>query len=152
MTELGIPEDFICRCPHRVGFAHIQKQGDYYQPVEDGDLAVVVAAVLDLEIRDLIAFNPDEPGRWHLRRGEVDVLGAECLGEKVFPTIIYPNPLRWLQSGGNGICIVNWTFDPLARLAFAGPFKAPVHIKRRLEKRIQQAAVGLFDIEVCNDK
>ncbi len=152
LTGLGIPEDFICSGPHQVGFASIETNGDFYEPADDGDLAIIVAEIRGVEVTDLVAVNPQAPSRWHLRRGDVEILGGEHLGERVFPTMIHPNPLRWLQSGGNGICIVNWSFDPLARLAFAGRLKAPLHIKHRLEKRIREAAAELFDIEVCDDK
>lgn len=37
-------------------------------------------------------------------------------------------------------------------IGFAGRLKAPLHIKRRLEKRIQETAAELFDIEVCDDR
>jgi hypothetical protein len=153
LTGVGIPENLVCSGPHRVGFGEIQTNGDFYEPASGaGTSAIIVAEIHADEVCDLIAFYPEAPGRWWLRRGEVEILGAEHLGERVFPTIIHPNPMVWLQSGGNGVCIVNWSLDPLSRLAFAGRLRAPLHIKRRLEKRIQETALELLDIEVCDGK
>jgi hypothetical protein len=151
LIDLGIPEAFICAGPHRIGFTDIETNGDLFEPAETGTTAIVVAEVVGGEVIDLIAFHPSTPGRWWLRLGAAELLGAENLGERVFPTIIRANPLRWLQGGGRGVCIVNWGFDPLARLAFAGPLRAPAHIKLRLEQRIQEVSQNLFQIETCHE-
>ena len=62
---------------------------------------------------DLLAFRPEYPDRWALRWG-----GAEWLGSippqycNPYPVRIWRSPVRWLQSGCDGLVMLSG--DPLA--------------------------------------
>ena len=78
----------------------------------------------------------------------VDVLPVWRLS----PLTIYETPLSWLQGGADGICIVDWGLDPMARLGGAGYLEAETSaLKRRLERRIKEVALASFDIAVTEE-
>ena len=90
------------------------------------------------DVHDLIAFRPDATGRWWRRRGDVDLLGANNITPwRLSPLVIHETPLSWLQAGANGIVIINWGLDPIARLGGTGYLETETPaLKRRLERRI----------------
>ena len=62
---------------------------------------------------------------------------------------LHEHPLDWLRNDGRGVCILDWAFDPITALSAAGRLEADSpQLKRRLERRIQQAALEPFDISV----
>ena len=151
----GIPESVILDLPLMIGVAKVQTfPSGFYEPSEDGDPAVIIAEgwpeppIWDV-IEDLIAFKPQEPGRWWRRRGEVQLLGTYNIRpEPVFPLTIHETPLSWLQAGAHGVCIVDWSIDP-ERLLCAGPLEVESdQLKARLERWIRQAAFEKFEIAV----
>ena len=105
------------------------------------------------EIYDLVVFKPDNPGRWWRRRGDADLLGASNIRPwRLSPLTIHETPLSWLQAGADGICVINWGFDPIARLGGAGHLKAETWaIKMRLERRIKEVALAGFNIAVMEE-
>ena len=71
------------------------------------------------DIVDLLAWLPDKPETWWLRRGnETPILGARNLaiaayfGDKI---TLHPNPQDWLLAGGHGVCVLKWSW-PLDNL------------------------------------
>jgi len=54
---------------------------------------------------DLLTFDPAQPDRWTLHRGDAVMLGEAVLREAQHfaePLPIYGNPLNWLRAGGIG--------------------------------------------------
>ena len=161
LRSFGIPESVILGEPLMIGVAEAETSpSGLYEPNDDGESILVVAegcpaAPIWDTLDDLIAFKPQEPGRWWRRCGEAKILGAyNVRSEPVFPLTIHETPLSWLRSGARGICIVDWSFDP-ERLLYAGPLEVESdRLKARLERRIQKAALGKFEIvtpkEICN--
>ena len=124
----------------------------------DGELALIVPEGVPewpgwAEMHDLIAFRPDAIGRWWRRRGDVDLLGANNITPwRLSPLVIHETPLSWLQAGANGIVIINWGLDPIARLGGTGYLETETPaLKRRLERRIQEVALASFDITVMKE-
>ena len=105
------------------------------------------------EMNDLVAFKLDSPTRWWRRRGDVDLLGAFNITPwRLSPLVIHETPLSWLQAGADGICIVDWALDPIARLGVVGHLEAENQVlKRQLERRIQEVALAGFDISVMEE-
>jgi hypothetical protein len=123
---------------------------------DDGEVALVVPegepespgwAV----VPDLVAFAPDNPSHWWLRRGEVDLLGAYNMTHwRLSPTTVHETPLSWLRAGADGICIVDWSLDPLTALLPAGDLVAETPaLKARLERRIVEVALESIQITVA---
>ena len=71
------------------------------------------------DIVDLLAWLPDAPGNWWMRRGdETPILGARALALAVFygdPITLHQNPQEWLAAGRRGVCILKWSW-PLDNL------------------------------------
>ncbi len=157
--ELGIPNRVTFGVRPLVGIGHIVPHSSgLFEFHDDGDLGLIVPegepevpgwAWID----DLIAFMPDNPSRWWRRRGEVDLLGAANITPwRLSPLVIYETPLSWLQAGADGICVVDWAIDPIARLVGTGYLEAETPaLKRRLERRIQEVALASFDIAVMEE-
>ena len=155
LRSFGIPEAAIFDLPLMVGVAKVQTfPSGFYELNDVGASAVIVAAgrpappIWDT-LDDLIAFRPQDPGRWWRRRGEVQVLGSGNIRpEPVFPLTLHDTPLSWLQSGASGVCVIDWRVDP-ERFLYAGPVAAESpSLKTRLERCIQRAALAKFDISV----
>ena len=78
-----------------------------YGPVRPPEAPIIVPA--DPAPIDHIAWYPDDPARWWLRRGtavllgEIEVVHAEVYGE---PIQVHRTPLDWLKAGGEGVVIV----------------------------------------------
>ena len=152
--QMGIPNKVIFGARHYVGTARITTTSDgLFEFHDDGELALIVPeGVPEVPawewIEDLIAFKPDNPGLWWRRRGAVDLLGASNMTPwRLSPLTIHETPLSWLQGGANGICIVDWGFDPNARLVGAGHLEIETPaLRRRLEDRITEAALAPFNI------
>ncbi len=151
----GIPESVVLDLPLMIGVAKVQTfPSGFYEPNDDGASAVIVAAgrpappIWDT-LGDLIAFRPQDPGRWWRRRGEVQVLGSSNIRpEPVFPLILHDTPLSWLQARARGVCVIDGRVDP-ERFLYAGPIEVESpSLKARLERRIQSAALAKFNISV----
>jgi hypothetical protein len=98
------------------------KGNSYYEPMIDGEKAIIIAEAHSherwkrlekigmAEVVDLVAIPFKSRDSWFLRSGKACLLGAENLQIATLqnPIIIYATPLRWLQAGGNGLCILNW--------------------------------------------
>ena len=71
------------------------------------------------DIVDLLAWLPDKPETWWLRRGdETPILGAHSLAMAVYygDTItLQATPEAWLLAGRKGACIIKWSW-PLGDL------------------------------------
>src|SRR5262249_52139118 len=103
--------------------SRVEWAGATYQPSDDGHLALIVpvrAAAHGPEVDnpdeflrfgdiiDLICWRFESPMRWALRGGSATWLGA--IGPQQLdpdPVPIGRTPLRWLQSGGKGICLLS---------------------------------------------
>ncbi len=158
LRSFGIPDSVILGEPLMIGVDKVQaSHSGFYEPNDESDNALIVAEgwpagpIWDT-LDDLIAFRPQDPGRWWRRRGDVQFLGAYNIrSEPVFPLTIHETPLSWLQAGAQGICIVDWSFNP-ERLLCAGPLEAESdQLKTRLERRIRQSAVEKFQVAVKGD-
>jgi hypothetical protein len=157
-AELGIPTavTFGLRSLYGVGRI-IQHTCGLFDFHEDGAEAIVIAeGTPDLPgwhwLDDLVALIPDQPERWWLRRGQVDLLGSYNLSShKLDDTRLYANPLDWMRNGATGICIVDWRLDPDRLLYGAGKIVTDSHeLRRRLHKRIMENALARYDLEVAN--
>ena len=155
LRSFGISDSAIFAEPLMIGVAKVQTfPSGFYEPNDDGDNALIVAEgwpaspIWDT-LDDLIAFKPQDPGCWWRRRGEVQFLGAYNIrAEPVFPLTVHQTPLSWLQAGAEGLCIVDWTFNP-ERLLCAGPLEVESdQLKARIERQIRQAAIKKFEIDV----
>ncbi len=159
IQRMGIPRRIIFGARHYLGAARITTTPDgLFEFHDDGELALIVPEGVPewpgwAEVHDLIAFKPEAPGRWWRRRGDVDLLGASNITRwKLNPTTIHETPLLWLQAGADGVCIVDWGLDPIARLGAAGYLEAETSaLKRQLERRIQEVALASFNIEVIKE-
>ena len=87
-----------------------------------GELAIV-ADVIDSEgdPADLVAWQPERPGRWWLRFGDVAVLGSHELAVAAWGggvIRLHGTPEEWFRGGRHGTCVLLWD-APLDHL-FAG--------------------------------
>ena len=159
LQRMGIPNRIIFGPRHYLGAARIvHHSSGLFEFHEDGELALIVPEGVPewpgwTEVHDLIAFKPDSPERWWRRRGEVDLLGTSNITPwRLSPLTIHDTPLSWLQAGADGVAIVDWGLDPIARLGGAGHLEAETWaLKHRLERRIQEVAVASFDITVMEE-
>ena len=159
LQRMGIPNRIIFGPRHYVGVARIVTTSDgLFEFHDDGEVALVVPEGEPewpcwAQVHDLITFKPDNPGRWWRRRGDVDLLGASNMTQwRLAPLCIHETPLSWLQAGADGICIVDWAIDPIARLVSDGHLEVQtLALKQRLESRIREVALASFDVSVLEE-
>ena len=136
LISLGAPWGFWDNCG-APGVASIRTLGEgRFEFAENGRSAAVLPvydsetpAWAPLEQRfegllDLLAFDPGEPDRWWLRRGQAVLLGSIYLPlvlEEGCALPIYSNPMSWLQADGEGLMILDWKMAP-ALLLDVGEF------------------------------
>lgn len=92
-----------------------------FQPREHGAPALILPAVEDWALVDLVAVQPAIPGRWWTRRDLAVALGTAIadsvrwhdhsprhdLGASPLPLLLFPNPLDWLRAAGAGTVILD---------------------------------------------
>ncbi len=156
LREVGVPEETFWHSPPLVGISSIEVyRGGLYEPRDTGPAAVLVPVGTpyhpDWELEDIVAFHLEDPDRWWRRTGEAVCLGTFNISEgRLRPLQIHATPLDWLTGKADGLVVLDWVFSPMAHLSGAGHMQADSpQLKRRLERRIQQAALKLFDISVC---
>jgi hypothetical protein len=156
LLRLGISTRVIYGPRSLVGVGRIiSNSSGFFEFHEDGTEALIVAeGEPDIPgwhwIDDLVAFMPDRPERWWLRRGQVDLLGGYNLRpHKLDDTRLHTDPLDWLRGGATGICVVDWNLDPDRLLYGAGKIVADSQdLRRRLRKRIVENALARHDVGV----
>jgi len=97
-----------------VGVARVRPDGDgLYVPDADGPiLAGVVAVIPHEKIIDLVAIDLRRPDRWRRRLGIADLLGESNLVGLSFtgePIAVHPGPAEWLNAGGEGCAVLEFT-------------------------------------------
>jgi len=149
MASLGVA--FIIDGLPRYGITRIECNGELYEPSIDGGPALIVAELCGgtdygkVAVEDLIAFLPNQPSKWFLRHGSIDVLGETAIvkaqGLKTALTV-YRTPLAWLQAASQGACLLNWRADP--RYVFRGIADLKCEdetLARRLTARIAECSL-----------
>lgn len=115
LRSQGVPEIALHMWPGPVGVAPIETHPpgcfDFAEHGRPAYIQPVLIGPAFSDIVDLIAWHPDDPGRWWTRLYSGLPLGvdqldvAEILGE---PLAIRRAPLSWLQSGGDGVVVTDW--------------------------------------------
>lgn len=154
MEAFGIPWETLNRCGDPLP-VRVRTDGSYFepsdpdgtvmlvQPVFAGPIPSIFVPVDEPCLVDLIAYSPREPGRWFWRRGEHGlVLGDENLERaELFsePVRVHRNPLEWLRSGGEGVCVLDGSAHTMDRLRHVGAIIASdVEHGVELEKRLRR--------------
>jgi hypothetical protein len=130
LKRQGVDHRFLFHAPMRFGVTEIAPSNDgTYQPIDDGQRAIIMPAVPllapwewedgdDIEdLGDLIAWRPEEPGRWWWRTGLLPIMNhGAILGAEIYrePLKVWSSPLAWMQASGEG-CVI---LDPQANLRF----------------------------------
>ena len=97
-----------------IGAARIVSHRDgTYTPAATGEWVVLMGVFDRLgELCDLVAWQPDHPGRWWLRVGDVcPLLGAGNLELAVLcheSITVHPTPEARVRAAGRGVCILDW--------------------------------------------
>lgn len=99
------------------GVGRIQTSGRTFQPADDGLPAVILPAVEDGSLVDLVACVANEPARAYTRNDDAAALGwraiARARHDSRFdrltapPLILHPHPLDWLRHGCSGAVLLN---------------------------------------------
>ena len=134
--------------PHSSGHFEIHESGTEALIVAEGEPDIPGWYWLD----DLVAFLPDQPGRWWLRRGAVDLLGAYNLDRhwRLEPTPLHATPLDWLRGGACGVCVLDWTFDPFRTLVGGPALVADsADLRERLKRRTIETALQSLTITLA---
>lgn len=83
----------------------------------DGPARVVQPVIIGRQIVDVVAWRTARPDSWNLTTGLGWLMGEDQIytapGE---PVHLHSTPLQWLASGGQGICILDWSAPELASL------------------------------------
>lgn len=130
----GVSKDALQPSP-MFGMATIQTHGTTYEPADEGELAVIVPCGwfdgLHWQLVDLVAFKLQDPTHWWRRLGIADVLG-DVHGFTIQPKTLVAMPLDWLRIAGHGICLLDWSSDPVDVLMGAGAITAPESLKNKV--------------------
>lgn len=100
--------------------------GKLWEPRAGGQRMVTLPVVMGMDesddgdrlpaLADICAFDPAEPHRWYLRRGEYGmILGGDNLAVSIAgrtlglddEIVVYPDPLSWMLGGATGACFLS---------------------------------------------
>jgi hypothetical protein len=157
----GVPRLAVYGIRPLVGVAAVEiDDSGFFQFIEDGELAIVVAdGVPDPMgwniIDEIVAIRTKTPGRWWRATGATPVFGhgknadlidyKATLGESIR---LYETPLSWLRGGGDGLVILNWTLDPRDHFQGLRIECETSALAMQLRKRAADAAVAGLDLTV----
>ena len=135
-TLAGAPFSAACIAPAGDGTFTFNK---------DGEPAVVIGVEdRDGVLCDLVAWLPEDPGRWWLRHAdEMPILGARELAVAAYfgdPIALYATPEQWLIAGRRGACVLMW--DAPLRDLFEGVASIccnSLELRGRLRKALRQS-------------
>lgn len=96
-------------------------KADNWSPAQTGPFYITIAVSEREAITDIVAFSPDAPDQWYLRRGSswalgLDEIAAVQSGWHGASLFISPTPLDWLRAGMRGACVIDWTRDAMDTL------------------------------------
>lgn len=126
IKRLGVSPRALYSGPSHIGACKVEffDDGTYLPSLDAGAPSIIVPvgrhsreAAGWSDIMDLIAFRATTPHAWALRLDVGVVLGldaiesAEHFGADV---VLWSTPLRWLQEGCEGACIVRWDASAVA--------------------------------------
>jgi hypothetical protein len=118
LINLGVPRQFLYAGACRFGVIEIETSGIYYQPSAGARRAFIVPAVPlswgEDDPAELVAWLPDEPGRWWLRSGMLPLLNPIAVEEarcRRLPLWCRSSPLHWLRGAGDGVVILDRNAD-----------------------------------------
>lgn len=109
----------------------------------DGEPAIV-AKIHDAHgaLSDFVAWQPERPGQWWLRHGDIAVLGGHTLAVAAWHgdnIRLSPTPQDWFRTRQRGVCILLWTapmrelFEGVSRVECDSP-----ELQQRLEPALRR--------------
>jgi hypothetical protein len=127
-----------------LGIARIETDGQYWQPEESGRPALIIPTGMDnhfTSIVDMIALQTSAPDIWWTRTGVAPLLGYGNLAESMYfgtQLAIHANPLEWLRSDCDGICLLDWNrYLPTWLSGIISIYCPDPAIGERLEARLE---------------
>jgi len=90
-----------------------------FEPSDEGTVHVILPVWEGHGIIDLIAFNPQRPGRWLWRIGQGWCLSPEQICRPTFdmaPLQVWDTPLSWLRNNCQGICVLDYDSAQIEQL------------------------------------
>jgi hypothetical protein len=96
------------------GIAHVSAGREFYQPEEEGELAVIVPAFEGPLLVDLVACSLATRAM-RSRFGIASVLGHDWIADAFLgtPLSVFDDALTWLGGGCRGVVILDWQDAPL---------------------------------------
>lgn len=118
-TPEGLAKLGQAAAPFGIAKVHVEKNGLWVPGA--GPRHTLVPVITSGQIVDLVAWQPRNPTRWHLRTGLGWLLGGDWLysterWDLGAAVPIYSTPSSWLCSGGVGICVTDWSAPELYEL------------------------------------
>ena len=101
----------------------------------DGDHLPPVDLVGDpVTLIDIVAWRPEDPGKFLTRCGMVDFLGA--LSDEV---VLYPDPLAWHDAGQRGAVILDWSTVAWRLIDCASVTASTLELAERADQELRAA-------------
>ena len=93
-----------------IGMERVEFLGPFYQPCPGGKIAFVAPVFDGAALVDLCAWRPQKPEQWAQRLDVGFALGDDAVKAALWspetPLQLFPSPMRWLQTGAVGACIL----------------------------------------------
>ena len=137
-----------------VGVSQIEiAANETWSPSDHGPYYLTIAVNEAEAVTDIVAFAPDKPNEWFLRRGSAWALGMDHInGALAWPDTIVSlsaTPLDWLRADMWGACVLDWTTDAidtiraLQEIEVSSPkFAAALRLQLSKPPRLPEIAVS----------
>ncbi|MBK9661479.1 MAG: hypothetical protein IPO68_16530 [Chitinophagaceae bacterium] len=137
-----------------VGVSQIEiAANETWSPSDHGPYYLTIAVNEAEAVTDIVAFAPDKPNEWFLRRGSAWALGMDHInGALAWPDTVVSlsaTPLDWLRADMWGACVLDWTTDAidtiraLQEIEVSSPkFAAALRLQLSKPPRLPEIAVS----------
>jgi len=113
MAALGVNSNALARCVHYAhpfGVMDAEPRRDGTYEAGAGTPHIVLPVYEGEGMVDLVAWRSDNPARWWLRTGLGWMLNANDIFNGWHCELtLHSTPLDWLQAGGNGGVVLDWS-------------------------------------------
>jgi hypothetical protein len=145
--------------PWRSRKVHLGRRDRFW--TDSGDTYVHLLPVYDprdYDVFDVIAWEPQRPGRWWWQSGLAVLLGEDDLrsiqlAERRAIRLV-ENPAAWLDAKAPAVCILDWYGCDLRRvLRDVGTIRcSTLRLAEFLERRLAEQVAHRFDIRVARGR
>jgi len=163
IMRAGVPRRCLFGNRPLVGIGHVSfESAGWFQFGGETVAWVVADGIPDglgwRAVTELVAFDPQNPNRWAVRRGDHELLGSDLNAAALdyastlgLPIALRVSPLAWLRSGCDGMVALDWGFDALDALSGLSVVCDSPQLLKKVRERIVANALDRVNLDLMRE-